>query len=504
MKRAVIYCRVSTKEQTKNLSMSTQLSKCRDYCDRNGFDVARVFDDGGESAKTADRTAFKEMLEFCRVNKKQVDVVIVYNMSRFARNTLDHVTVRAVLRSYGIAFRSATEEIGDDAAGKMMENILATFAQFDNDVKSDRTKAGMRAALERGRWVWRPPLGYTTGRTKQGEPSLQRDPERAPIIASAFAAIANDGLSLREALRRASALGLTTLRGKPLTPQSFGGLMGNPVYAGTPDTSKSGISAFRADFEPIVSRELFERTQRALGRPKGRQQHMLANPAFPLRRFVECGKCSTPLTGSASTGRKAKYAYYHCRKCPSVRIATGELEAQFLALLDALKPRPEFVRLFHAVVTDVLCERRAEAATLVRRLEARVSDLRHRERQLEAAFLYEKRVDDTTYERQRDLIRADLALALMEADDARCEEIDAEGVLGFAEYVLSNASKLWTEATPEQKQKLQAVLFPAKLRFADGGFGTAVTCLAFYQLEGFFAGKEKMASPSGFEPESRP
>jgi DNA invertase Pin-like site-specific DNA recombinase len=41
-----------------------------------------------------------------------------------------------------------------------MEGVLAAFAQFDNDVRADRTRAGMRAALEQGRWTFVPPLGY--------------------------------------------------------------------------------------------------------------------------------------------------------------------------------------------------------------------------------------------------------------------------------------------------------------------------------------------------------
>ena len=88
--RAVIYCRVSTKEQAQNLSLPTQLQGCRDYCARQGFDVAEVFEDAGESAKTIDRTEFRKLLEFCRIHKGKVQFVVVYNVNRSARNTHDH------------------------------------------------------------------------------------------------------------------------------------------------------------------------------------------------------------------------------------------------------------------------------------------------------------------------------------------------------------------------------------------------------------------------------
>jgi len=65
--------------------------------------------------------------------------------------------LRAHLESLGISLRSAIEPIDDTSTGKLIEGVLAGFAQFDNDVRSDRTRAGMRAALELGRSVFLAP-----------------------------------------------------------------------------------------------------------------------------------------------------------------------------------------------------------------------------------------------------------------------------------------------------------------------------------------------------------
>ena len=157
---AVIYVRVSTKEQTENLSLATQLRACEEYCQREGYEVLQRFKEEGESAKTTDRTELQNLLKFCRTNKGKVHFVIVYNLTRFAREKYDHFALRAFLKSLGISLRSATEPIDDTSTGKLMEGVLAAFAQFDNDVRSERTRAGMRAALEQGRWTFVPPLGY--------------------------------------------------------------------------------------------------------------------------------------------------------------------------------------------------------------------------------------------------------------------------------------------------------------------------------------------------------
>src|SRR3954468_20797645 len=66
---AVIYVRVSTKEQTENLSLTTQLKGCEDYCERLAFHILARFREEGESAKTSDRTELQKLLQFCRTNK---------------------------------------------------------------------------------------------------------------------------------------------------------------------------------------------------------------------------------------------------------------------------------------------------------------------------------------------------------------------------------------------------------------------------------------------------
>src|SRR5438128_1166865 len=100
---AVIYIRVSTKEQTENLSLSTQLKACEEYCERQGFEVLARFREEGESAKTADRTELQKLLHFCRTNKGRVQFVVVFNLTRFAREKYDHFALRAHLKSLGIS-----------------------------------------------------------------------------------------------------------------------------------------------------------------------------------------------------------------------------------------------------------------------------------------------------------------------------------------------------------------------------------------------------------------
>ena len=82
---AVIYVRVSTKEQTENLSLPTQLRACEEYCRRQGYEILERFHEEGESAKTTDRSQLQSLLKYCRTRKGKVHFVVVYNLTRFAR-----------------------------------------------------------------------------------------------------------------------------------------------------------------------------------------------------------------------------------------------------------------------------------------------------------------------------------------------------------------------------------------------------------------------------------
>jgi DNA invertase Pin-like site-specific DNA recombinase len=85
---------------------------------------------------------------YCRDHKERIHHVVVYRVDRFSRQQYDHVVLASQLQRYGVTLKSATEPISDDSTGRLLEKILSSFAQFDNDVRSERTVVGMRAALE--------------------------------------------------------------------------------------------------------------------------------------------------------------------------------------------------------------------------------------------------------------------------------------------------------------------------------------------------------------------
>jgi site-specific DNA recombinase len=229
-----------------------------------------------------------------------------------------------------------------------MEGIVAAFAQFDNDVRSERTVEGMKARLEKGGWTFPPPLGYVASHDNTGKKLFTTDPERSQLIAHAFEIFGSGLYNKNQVLDIVTKMGLRTKKGKMLSPQSFGQLLKRPIYKGLMVVRGWNISR-PSDFPPLVSPELFARVQALLaGKHSSVGPRSRNSPGFPLRHFVHCGKCRRPLTGSLSQGRTQKYAYYRCQnpRCRAVNVRREELERLFGKFLEELRPRSEYLRLF--------------------------------------------------------------------------------------------------------------------------------------------------------------
>ena len=498
MERAVIYARVSTQEQVSNLSLETQERECRAFCSHNGWEVVEVFVDRGESAKTINRPQFQRMLTVCQQARNRIDVVVVYTLTRFSRENLDHQQVRALLSRHQVTLRSVTEPIDDSATGRLMENIGAAIAQYDNQLKAERTRVGMRAKLMSGEWPWLPTIGYKQQGTRSAS-TFVPDPLRAAHIRRAFDLCATGLHTVRQIRDTLVKEGLRTARGQPISVQTLSKVLRHPIYAGWLVVEDWDVRE-RARFEPLVRQDVFDRVQAVLnGKRPSVTPYSRNNPAFPLRRFVRCGHCDTPLTGSFSAGRNgAKHAYYHCRR-GCLTVTRAQLETQFVEQARLLQPEPGFFEVFREVVLDVWKERSRDAQATTARIERRTAELRKKKSRL-VDLVARETLDERTFKEEVSAIDAEIVVAQIGLKEAQCEELDVEVVLNFAQELLSNSGSLWKEFDLDRKQRLQKLLFPEGLRYADGKFGTAATSFLFNDLAARFGEKSSVASPTGFEP----
>ena len=458
-KRAVIYCRVSTKEQVdEGNSLLTQEKICKEYAIKQGYEIVKVFVEEGESAKTADRPELKRMTEFCTDRKNMITAVIAYKVDRISRNLADYIQIRLNLRSFGVEIKSTSEAFADDPAGRFMENMIANVAQFDNDVRTERCTGGMKEAMREGRYVWGASLGYSNIRINSKATIAPN--EMAPLVRETFERIAANTHSAEEVRKYMAKKGLKGKKGKALAKSYFYRMLKNKVYAGW--IAKFG-ELHQGLFEPIVSQELFEQVQRVLAYRKRKNLHYeTEHPDFPLRRLVY-SPLGSKLTGCWAQGRGRKYPYYMFHK-DKANFRKEAFETAFKCYLDKFRLNKQHFDKLKAYVHKNLVQAMKDKYTEAKEIRKKIETLKENQNLLIqknlqgviADSVLKQQLDNTEYE----LMRLNALLV-----DLPERAKNYEQLLMFVCEFLQTPSETWEKASFKTKLKLQWFYFPKGICF---------------------------------------
>ena len=142
----VIYARFSSHSQNEQ-SIEGQLKACYEFAQREGYTVIGEYIDRAVSGKTDNRPQFQKMIADSA--KRHFEVIIVYQLDRFARNRYDSATNKAKLKKNGVRVLSARENITDDASGILIEGILESMAEYYSAELSQKIRRGMDLNAEK-------------------------------------------------------------------------------------------------------------------------------------------------------------------------------------------------------------------------------------------------------------------------------------------------------------------------------------------------------------------
>jgi DNA invertase Pin-like site-specific DNA recombinase len=152
--RVALYARVSTLD--KGQDPETQLIQLREYAKRRNFEIIGEFIDYA-SGTSEERKQYKQMMEAAK--KRKLDVVLVWRYDRFARSTQALVNALKEFKNLGIDFISYQENIDTTTpTGELIFHVMASLAQFESSLISERVKAGMQRAKAQGKNISRPKL----------------------------------------------------------------------------------------------------------------------------------------------------------------------------------------------------------------------------------------------------------------------------------------------------------------------------------------------------------
>jgi len=368
--RCAVYCRVSTDEglgQDFN-SLDAQRESGEAFVVSRKPDgwtcLSDHYDDGGYSGGNLERPALKRLL--VDLEAGLIDAVVCYKVDRLSRSLLDFTRLIEIFDRHQVMFLSVTQPINTaDSSGRLMLNVLLSFAQFEREMIADRTRDKMGAARRRGRWTGGyPPLGYDI---HPDGGLLVENEEEAEAVRQIFSLYLDLG-SLQAAAAELNRRGWRTkswqtksgtLReGVPFNKNLLSRLLANPVYVGK--VSYRGKS-YKGEHPAIVDEEVFGRVQELLAnngngngaKAKNRYGHL-------LRGLLHCSSCDCAMSPSTTRKGGRAYRFYICthatktgwRNCPRPSLPAKQIEDAVVQRIACIGRDPE-------LVADTLAELRS-------------------------------------------------------------------------------------------------------------------------------------------------
>lgn len=284
------------------------------------------YDDGGYSGGNMKRPALQQLLADCEAGL--VDIIVVYKIDRLSRSICDFADLSKKFDEWGTQFVAVTQEINTaTSAGRMMLNILITFAQYEREVITERVRDKMAASRKKGKWVGGSvPMGYRVENKK-----LVVEPEEARVIQrifQRFIEIQSPSLIAQELNKD----GIRTKQGKAWDKPHIYRILSNHTYIGQ---VKYKECICEGEQNAIVELDVWNRTREilALNEPVPRQTKRMETIA-PLKGILRCGHCDCAMMPTYARKNGKRYFYYLCSRdskraistCPVRQIPAGEVE----------------------------------------------------------------------------------------------------------------------------------------------------------------------------------
>ncbi len=297
------------------------------------------FDDGGYTGGNMDRPALRRLM--ADIQAGRVDTVVCYKVDRLSRSLLDFARMMETFEKHRVSFVSVTQQFNTATSmGRLVLNVLLSFAQFEREMVSERTRDKIAATRRRGKWTGGLPLlGYDVDPVTKKLVVNEPEAERVRAIFRMYL----EHQSLLPVVRDLARRGWINKRwqtckghekgGQPFTRTSLYRLLTNVVY--------SGRVRYKAEVHPgehrvIVEDAMFEQVQTILRRNGTTGGATVRNQfGMLLQGLLHCRPCGCAMTPSHTTKKKSKtYRYYVCTgvqkkgwdTCPSKSIPAGTIE----------------------------------------------------------------------------------------------------------------------------------------------------------------------------------
>ena len=326
--KCAIYTRVSTDNQAEIEfnSCEAQEAKIKSFItSQENMEIFKVYSDPGYTGANLNRLALSEMLN--DIKERKISLVISYKIDRLTRSPKDFYQLIELFDKYGVDFISVTERFDTSTpSGRLLRNIMLTFAQFERELASERTKDKMLQRAQKGMWNGGlVPFGYKAENKK-----LVINEDDAKIVRSIYESyIAGDSIAkISKNVGQSKSRIFTILR--------------NPIYIGK---IKYAGKFSQGNHSPIISEDIFNLAQETHKKKVRKLRLYKDYPFAGLIRCRECGSHMTPCHTNKNKNRKMqRYYYYRCtstfkrdwNNCTTRQVNANRLEEYILQNLDRI------------------------------------------------------------------------------------------------------------------------------------------------------------------------
>lgn len=324
MIKAAAYARYSSDNQREE-SIDAQLRAIREYCDRNGIRLVKIYTDEARSATTDDRPGFLQMIQDSALGL--FDAVIVHKLDRFSRDRYDSAFYKRQLKKNGVRLISVLENLDDSPESIILESVLEGMAEYYSRNLAREVMKGMKeTALQCKHTGGKPPLGYDVA--PDGTYVINEQEAKAVrMIFEMYAA----GKGYGEIVDKLNNKGYRTQTGRPFAKNSLHDILRNEKYRGIYTFNRSErktdgkrnhhksknpdeIIKIEGGMPRIISDEIWEKVRARMEKNKRGPAANKAKEIYLLSGLIFCGKCGGAMVGNRRySGRnKSLYITYEC------------------------------------------------------------------------------------------------------------------------------------------------------------------------------------------------
>ena len=325
--KQIIYCAIYTRKSTSegleqefttlDAQRESGINYIKSQKNEGWIALDDLYDDGGYTGSNTERPALQKLIENIKTGK--INCVVVYKVDRLSRSLVDFTHLLELFEKHNVTFVSVTQAFNTNTSmGRLTLNILLSFAQFEREIISERTKDKMGAARKRGKWLGgRPPLGYNwIKETKK----LAINPMEAEIIKTIYDLYLK-GYSLKHVAQALTEKGLrsksyTTKDGRKADGNAFQNttinhILHNSLYIGK--VSYNG-EIYEGEQEAIIDEDAYKRVQELLKKNRNYQELVRGKKVINiLTKLLFCKACNRPMIATYTyKAQKTKYRYYVC------------------------------------------------------------------------------------------------------------------------------------------------------------------------------------------------